>query len=219
MTGLVRFGARDYDPLIGRWLSKDPIRFDGGLNFYEYALGDPINYLDLNGLDVEVIIFNPVDNIEELASTFGHVGVRIDHAVYDFGGDLTQLETISYDQYLKNNSYRNGTGFVLDLSDLEENNLKNYLHNHGKDGYHGDEYNLITYNCGRPVQDYLFNLGKIPEISVIPSEFADVLRKSKIVKNEVKYEMTKPSSYPPPSSLVVPLPIQKGVKEFLNLFE
>jgi RHS repeat-associated protein len=25
-TGLVRFGARDYDPAVGRWIAKDPIR-------------------------------------------------------------------------------------------------------------------------------------------------------------------------------------------------
>jgi RHS repeat-associated protein len=29
-TGLVRFGARDYDPETGRWTAKDPIAFDGG---------------------------------------------------------------------------------------------------------------------------------------------------------------------------------------------
>lgn len=29
-TRLVRFGARDYDAVVGRWISKDPIRFDGG---------------------------------------------------------------------------------------------------------------------------------------------------------------------------------------------
>ncbi|MCB1778002.1 MAG: RHS repeat-associated core domain-containing protein, partial [Candidatus Competibacteraceae bacterium] len=29
-TGLVRFGARDYDPRTGRWTAKDPIRFAGG---------------------------------------------------------------------------------------------------------------------------------------------------------------------------------------------
>jgi RHS repeat-associated protein len=29
-TGLVRFGARDYDPETGRWTAKDPIAFAGG---------------------------------------------------------------------------------------------------------------------------------------------------------------------------------------------
>jgi RHS repeat-associated protein len=29
-TRLTRFGARDYDADTGRWMSKDPIGFDGG---------------------------------------------------------------------------------------------------------------------------------------------------------------------------------------------
>jgi RHS repeat-associated protein len=49
-TGLVRFGARDYDPSVGRWTNKDPIRFDGGLNLYEYVSGDPVNGIDATGL-------------------------------------------------------------------------------------------------------------------------------------------------------------------------
>jgi RHS repeat-associated protein len=48
---LVRFGARDYDPHIGRWTAKDPIRFDGGdTGLYSYVLSDPINYFDPVGL-------------------------------------------------------------------------------------------------------------------------------------------------------------------------
>ena len=31
-TGLVRFGARDFDAVTGRWVLKDPSRFAGGLN-------------------------------------------------------------------------------------------------------------------------------------------------------------------------------------------
>jgi RHS repeat-associated protein len=50
-TGLVRFGARDYDARTGRWTSKDPIRFDAsGSNLYEYSLGDPVNGIDPTGL-------------------------------------------------------------------------------------------------------------------------------------------------------------------------
>ncbi len=50
-TGLVRFGARDYDPYTGRWTSKDPILFDGGdTNLYGYVLNDPINFVDPDGL-------------------------------------------------------------------------------------------------------------------------------------------------------------------------
>lgn len=49
-TGLVRFGTRDYDPGSGRWTSKDPLRFGGkDSNFYAYAFGDPINFIDRTG--------------------------------------------------------------------------------------------------------------------------------------------------------------------------
>jgi RHS repeat-associated protein len=48
-TGLVRFGARDYDPAVGRWAAKDPIRFDSAVNLYGYALNDPVNLVDENG--------------------------------------------------------------------------------------------------------------------------------------------------------------------------
>ncbi len=50
-TGLTSFGARDYDPEIGRWTAKDPILFDGGdSNLYGYVLGDPVNFVDPFGL-------------------------------------------------------------------------------------------------------------------------------------------------------------------------
>ncbi len=50
-TNLIRFGARDYDPETGRWTAKDPIKFKGGdSNLYGYVLGDPVNWIDSNGL-------------------------------------------------------------------------------------------------------------------------------------------------------------------------
>ncbi len=50
-TGLVRFGARDYDAETGRWTAKDPKRFSDSGNLYEYSRSDCINYRDPTGLD------------------------------------------------------------------------------------------------------------------------------------------------------------------------
>lgn len=51
-TKLVRHGARDYDAETGRWTAKDPIRFDGNdTNLYGYVHNDPINYIDISGLE------------------------------------------------------------------------------------------------------------------------------------------------------------------------
>jgi RHS repeat-associated protein len=49
-TGLVRFGARDYDPRIGRWLTKDALGFEAGINFYVFCGNDPVNRTDPYGL-------------------------------------------------------------------------------------------------------------------------------------------------------------------------
>jgi RHS repeat-associated protein len=49
-TGLVRFGARDYDPEVGRWTAKDPIGFGGGdTNLFGYCYNDPVNLIDETG--------------------------------------------------------------------------------------------------------------------------------------------------------------------------
>ena len=51
-TGLTRFGYRDYDAERGRWTTKDPLLFGGGdTNLYAYALNDPVNWHDPDGLN------------------------------------------------------------------------------------------------------------------------------------------------------------------------
>ena len=42
---------RYYDPNTGRWVNRDPIGYDGGLNTYGYVLSNPVNGVDPLGLD------------------------------------------------------------------------------------------------------------------------------------------------------------------------
>jgi RHS repeat-associated protein len=44
--GIYEYRARHYDRTIGRFISEDPIRFKGGLDFYAYTKNDPISYRD-----------------------------------------------------------------------------------------------------------------------------------------------------------------------------
>ena len=49
-TGIYEYRARFYDANTGRFLSENPIRFQGGVDFYRYALNAPINFKDPLGL-------------------------------------------------------------------------------------------------------------------------------------------------------------------------
>ncbi|KQC09245.1 MAG: hypothetical protein APR62_02835, partial [Smithella sp. SDB] len=49
-TGLYYYRARYYDAKAGRFVTKDPIGFDGGINIYAYVNNNPINRTAPTGL-------------------------------------------------------------------------------------------------------------------------------------------------------------------------
>ena len=58
-TGLLFFGARSYDPSIGRWMSPDPLGVNGEESVYVYVHNDPVNNVDPTGL-TPVIVGNQI---------------------------------------------------------------------------------------------------------------------------------------------------------------
>jgi len=48
-TNLYFYRSRYYDPKAGRFIGEDTIRFNGGINFYNYVQGNPTNYRDPSG--------------------------------------------------------------------------------------------------------------------------------------------------------------------------
>ena len=49
-TGMYFYRARYYDQKAGRFVTKDPIGFEGGINFYVYGLNNPVSRTDPDGL-------------------------------------------------------------------------------------------------------------------------------------------------------------------------
>lgn len=50
-VGVVSYLSRNYDPLTGRWLSRDPLHQDG-YNLYAYVRNQPMSKVDLLGLAI-----------------------------------------------------------------------------------------------------------------------------------------------------------------------
>lgn len=51
-SGLVYYGYRYYDPRNGRWLNRDPLGEDGGLNLALMTGNNPLNHTDVLGMQV-----------------------------------------------------------------------------------------------------------------------------------------------------------------------
>src|SRR5580700_11743032 len=57
-TNLYEYRARYYDSTGGRFLSEDPIQFDGGINFYAYTANDPVGLIDPSGMTPDSLMVN-----------------------------------------------------------------------------------------------------------------------------------------------------------------
>ena len=49
-TGLYFYRARHYSPTFQRFVSEDPLGFNGGINLYAYVGNNPVNFFDPFGL-------------------------------------------------------------------------------------------------------------------------------------------------------------------------
>ena len=52
-TGLLYYGYRYYDPITGRWLSRDPIGELKEPNLFAYVVNNPLNFVDPFGLELK----------------------------------------------------------------------------------------------------------------------------------------------------------------------
>ena len=92
LTGLVRFGARDYDANVGRWTAKDPLGFAAGdSNLYAYVGNDPVNLIDPTGLCPGSDDGSDNAYLRELADLFAGLGDEFSSLFGLFDKSLTEL--------------------------------------------------------------------------------------------------------------------------------
>jgi RHS repeat-associated protein len=79
-TGLYYYGYRYYSPMLGRWLSKDPYKENGGLNLYQFVFNRPISAVDSLGKNVYVG-YRPLEIpvLKEAFPKAGHVYLAFDN--------------------------------------------------------------------------------------------------------------------------------------------
>ena len=70
-TGLYYYGRRFYDPIWGRWINRDPIEEDGGLNLYAFCGNDGVNGVDLLGETEIYVMFYGTEPSDYLPFTDG----------------------------------------------------------------------------------------------------------------------------------------------------
>ncbi|MBU7015824.1 MAG: hypothetical protein HXS43_13445 [Theionarchaea archaeon] len=67
-TGLYFYGARYYDPVIGRFISRDPLtgkrESPQTLNRYAYCLNNPLKYIDPAGESIRSVVENTFGRLE-----------------------------------------------------------------------------------------------------------------------------------------------------------
>ena len=168
-TGLVRFGARDYDPEVGRWLSRDPSGFDGSLsNLYAYVDFEPINWSDPDGFEKRAQFLATGKTFDPVR----HAAVRVydtdssdSGTVYSHGGRPRAIGT--FDEYL---SYYDPekdptVGYDLDLSEEEIAALEKLFPT--TIGPKGPRYSPLLYNCAQAAQEGILKASGLPEKSFL----------------------------------------------------
>lgn len=105
-TGFNNFGRRYYNPETGRWITPDPLGFEGGPNLYAYLLNNPLTHFDLYGLiGTNISNSRGFQALELLAKVPGYL--------VEICGNFMPVPALA-DQFIKTGRFMRGEGFTLE---------------------------------------------------------------------------------------------------------
>src|SRR6185436_11215301 len=135
--------SRNYDPYTGRYIESDPIGLDGGINTYAYVNGNPVHWIDPDGLDVAVVENGPTSG-----NPIGHTAVAVTHAgVYSYGNATPAGSSLN--DYLRREAPRRDTKvYVIKTTPEQDAAVLKYLSQYPNTTLPGDLLSiLLTDNC------------------------------------------------------------------------
>lgn len=151
--GFYYMRARYYDPEVGRFISEDPIGFEGGdLNLMAYVGNNPIMLVDPEGLsewkpqDAVSYLNNPANGWTGMTST-GQCAKAVRCAI-NAGGVATPNNPVAaadYQSYLPTLGFQpvNSTGYTPQVGDIAVfpatvKNPYGHIEMYGGNGWHSD---------------------------------------------------------------------------------
>ena len=110
-TGFMYYGGRYYAPALGRWLTRDPLEEEGGLNLYGFCGNKGLNAVDPFGLKWDLPGFQEARNYwrGEGETYFRRIGRPwsarfLDHALQDAPADLNFYMAHSFTETVMDSS-------------------------------------------------------------------------------------------------------------------
>ena len=195
--GLLDYGARMYDPAIGRWTAQDPLSEKYySFSAYNYCVNNPVMFVDLDGRVVRIYIESGI-----IGHTFVTTGEGSNTKVYTYGryGEFYPISSgITIGKYTPTGEgilsigsgeqaadclqkiYQKDNISIFEIPSADEAKVDSYfneLFNNGKTKENSsskldqkviDDYSLLTNNCTTISIDAVnYADGDIPTSSII----------------------------------------------------
>lgn len=141
-TGLQYFGARFYDPEVGRFLTQDPIK--SGRNWYVYCLDNPLRLIDPNGLEeVESSTTENDDGTTTTTYTYGDLETKVTKDKE--GKEISRSYIDNGKRVLDINTWKNGDKTTVESKTFYDKNGKPSKREDTKRGSKGNLISVTTF--------------------------------------------------------------------------